>query len=104
MTYTRAMQLDELWSGEMQGRVVDGIRVLFIRSGDTVLAYADRCAHLGVELSRGTLSGNTLTCSAHHWEYDVQSGQGINPRTACLARFPVKVESGEVWIDLGEPR
>ncbi len=102
MAFTRLGPLDELWSGEPAGRTVDGRRVLLLRRGDEVVAYEDRCAHLGLPLSGGRLEGDVLTCPAHHWSYDIRGGRGINPSSACLKPFRVKVEDGEVWVDVSD--
>lgn len=100
MTAHRIAPLAELWIGDLVAARVAGTRVLVVRLGDEVHAYEDRCAHLGVALSEGTLDGTVLTCSAHHWQYDVATGRGINPATACLVRFPVTIEHGVVYVEL----
>lgn len=99
MTFMRVAAMEELWSGELKGCVVEGRKVLLVRSGEVVTAYEDRCAHLGVPLSKGRLEGDVLTCSAHEWQYDARTGRGINPSTACLKAFPVKIDQGQVWVD-----
>jgi toluene monooxygenase system ferredoxin subunit len=73
--------------------------VLVLRIADGVRAYEDRCAHLGFPLSQGQLEDDVITCSAHHYQYDALTGQGVNPRTACLTTFAVKVEAGKVFVD-----
>ncbi|HEX7897212.1 MAG TPA: Rieske 2Fe-2S domain-containing protein [Planctomycetota bacterium] len=102
MAYVRLAPLEDFWSGELRGEVVDGRKVLVVRRGGDVLAYEDRCAHLGVRLSEGRLEGDVLTCAAHEWTYDVRTGQGVNPAAACLKRFPAKVEDGQVWVDVSD--
>jgi toluene monooxygenase system ferredoxin subunit len=87
---------DELWIGEMKGVVVGGRRVLVLRLEDGVFAYEDRCAHLGVPLSEGTLEDGVLTCRAHHYQYDARTGAGINPRDVRLASVPLRVDAGRI--------
>lgn len=94
----------ELWDGDMTSRRVDGHDLLLVRHNGVVYAYENRCAHLGVALSEGRLDGHVLTCRAHHWQYDVRSGAGVNPTTACLRHFPVKIEDGKVFVDVQAPR
>jgi toluene monooxygenase system ferredoxin subunit len=101
MSFRRVMPLGELWRGEMIARVVDGKKVLLLRVEDEVFAYEDRCAHLGVALSEGRLEGTTITCSAHHYQYDALSGRGVNPRDVCLKPFAVKLEAGDIFVDVG---
>ncbi|HVE85231.1 MAG TPA: Rieske 2Fe-2S domain-containing protein [Myxococcales bacterium] len=95
-----ALGLDELWVGEMRGLHLGGRRVLVVRLGEGVRAYEDRCPHLGVPLSEGTLDGATLTCRAHAFTYDAVTGQGKNPRLLCLRPFPVTVDGGRVRVDV----
>jgi len=102
MAFVRVIASDELWDGEMKSCTVAGLRVclLLLRIGDTVRAYEDRCAHLGVPLSEGTLRGSVLTCSAHHYEYDALTGCGINPCTVKLVEFPLRIEDGAICVDV----
>jgi toluene monooxygenase system ferredoxin subunit len=100
MAFTPVAALAELWSGELTARTVGGRQVLLVRIADAVHAYEDRCAHLGVPLSTGQLEGDVLTCSAHQWQYDIRSGFGLNPRTCRLTPFPVRVEHGQVLVDV----
>jgi toluene monooxygenase system ferredoxin subunit len=100
MTFLKAATLDELWSGEMRGVIVGGTKVLLLNLDGNVLAYEDRCAHKGVELSKGRLHRTVLTCSAHSWEYDVASGRGLNPRHVCLRTFDVKLVGEDILVDV----
>jgi toluene monooxygenase system ferredoxin subunit len=81
---------------------VGGQRVLFVNIEGVLHAYLDRCAHQGVELSRGKLEGRTLTCWAHGWQYDLCAGAGLNPNSAVLKRFPVSRVGSEVWVDIDD--
>jgi toluene monooxygenase system ferredoxin subunit len=104
MSFRRAASRDDLWVGEMKGVIVDGVPVLLVALEDGVRAYEDRCLHKGIPLSTGRLAGTRLVCSAHAWEYDVSSGQGVNPSRVCLRSFPVRVvgEEIEVEVDVGD--
>jgi toluene monooxygenase system ferredoxin subunit len=103
MAFEKILSLDDLWSGEMRGLLVRNRKVLLIRQDDNVYAYQDRCPHLGVRLSEGTLEGDLLTCSAHQWQFSVRKGQGVNPQGACLEKYPVLLSAGDIYIDLLNP-
>jgi toluene monooxygenase system ferredoxin subunit len=91
--------LADLWEGEMIGVRVGKAHVLVVNLGlDGVRAYDDRCPHAGSPLHDGTLRGRTLRCAAHLWEFDAQSGSGINPRTCQLRAYPVRVVGGAVMV------
>jgi toluene monooxygenase system ferredoxin subunit len=100
MAFAKAIALEDVWAGEMTPCVVSGRRVVLMRTGDTVVALEDRCAHLGVRLSEGRLEGGVLTCKAHEWQYDAATGRGRNPASAKVSRFEVKIEDGHVWVDV----
>jgi toluene monooxygenase system ferredoxin subunit len=100
MAFQRVAQLDQLWSGELLAHRIAGKKLVIVRIGDEVHAFEDRCAHLGMELSQGKLEGRVLTCRAHEWQYDVTTGRGVNPARACLRRFAVKIEDGQVLVDV----
>jgi toluene monooxygenase system ferredoxin subunit len=100
MAFRKVASLDELWDGEMVALEVEGRVVLLVNLSGEIRAYADACPHLGTRLSQGSLRRNLLTCSTHGWEFDVGTGRGINPKTACLESFAVRVENGGIFIDV----
>ncbi len=102
MSFARAAAVADLWVGEMRSVVVGGTAVLLVRLADGVRAYEDRCAHKGVALSTGTLAGTLLTCATHGWQYDVASGRGVNPASAGLRAFAVRLDGNDVLVDIGD--
>ena len=100
MAFQKVATVDDLWSGEMLGRMVAGRKVLLVNLDGTIYAYEDKCAHLGVALSNGRLRGAHLTCRVHQWEYDLCTGRGRNPATACLRAFAVRVDHGDILVDV----
>jgi len=74
---------------------------LFRTSADRVFALADRCPHKGGPLSQGIVAGDTVTCPLHGWNIGLENGEACAPDVGCARRFPVRVETGEVWLSLG---
>jgi nitrite reductase/ring-hydroxylating ferredoxin subunit len=103
MSFRSVMRAEELWGGEMVGLSVDGCPVLLLKIDGEVRAYEDRCAHRGWPLSRGKLCGNVLTCGAHEWAYDACTGRGINPDGIALRAIPVRVDGGNIEVDVDDP-
>src|SRR5262249_8205000 len=92
----------DLWSGEMRGVVIDGVRVLLVNVDGDVRAYEDRCLHKGLPLSQGRLEGHLLTCFAHGWQYDACTGEGINPERISLRELAVSVAGDDVLVDVDQ--
>ena len=100
MSFDKVATLDELWIGEKLAVVVDCKPVLLVNVEGMVCAYEDRCRHKGIALSLGKLDGHVLTCAVHGWVYDARTGAGINPESAQLPRYPVRVEGNDVLVDV----
>lgn len=87
----------------LDGRIV-------VWRGDDGVAHVQSayCRHLGADLSVGKVTGNTLRCIFHHWEYDgggrcvkIPVGGAIPPR-AKLFVFPTAEKWGLIWAFNGE--
>jgi toluene monooxygenase system ferredoxin subunit len=100
MTFRKVAALDDLWSGEMISREVDGEPILLINIDDHIYAYADACPHQKSRLSEGTLIDKTIRCARHHWEFDICSGGGINPQNACLRGFKAMLDGEDILVDV----
>ena len=72
--------------------------VLILNVDGQLHAYDGVCPHQSMTLVEGRFDGKTLVCRAHEWSFDACSGQGINPRSACLRRFPLRIEDGKVFV------
>ena len=55
---------------------------------------------MGRILSAAMLEGVILTCPAHLWEFDVETGEGVNPTGCHLTTYPVKVEGEQIFVAL----
>ena len=59
------------------------------------------CPHAGGPLGHGALHGNTLVCPWHAWEFDCRTGLSDVDDEIKQATYPVKVEAGAIFVDLG---
>jgi toluene monooxygenase system ferredoxin subunit len=103
MTFREVLGEAELWVGEMRQVALHDCRVLLLRTEQGVRAYEDRCPHLGVPLSTGTLEGNIITCAAHHFQYEASSGRGNNPKHLHLRVLGVRCRTGMILVDTAPP-
>lgn len=98
--WIRIAQIDECPPGKGIERVAgDRIVALFNVDGE-FYALDGVCPHQGGPLGKGCLTGPILTCPWHGWQFDVRSGQHQLSRTLVQPRFEVRVEGGEVLVDL----
>jgi naphthalene 1,2-dioxygenase system ferredoxin subunit len=54
-------------------------------------------------LSDGFLEGTHIECPLHQGKFDVCSGKAMcAPLTVDIRTYPVKIENGRVFVDLGD--
>ncbi|MFO0903564.1 MAG: Rieske (2Fe-2S) protein [Pirellulales bacterium] len=76
-------------------------RIIALFNVDGVFHALDGiCPHQGGPLGKGRLTGCTLTCPWHGWQYNVETGQHLTNASIRHPRFPVKVEGADVLVDL----
>jgi nitrite reductase/ring-hydroxylating ferredoxin subunit len=91
----------EIPGGEARPFHVEGYDIAIFNTGDDVYAIENRCPHMGAELSDGELVSNSVCCGDHGWIIDLQTGEVKNREGIQVATFPIVVENGEVFIQLG---
>ena len=101
--HTSAVEIcgaDQLWDGEMECFRAGDTTILLLKINGQFRAYQGHCPHQGAALVEGELEGGLLTCTAHGWQFDATSGQGVNPKSAHLKCFPVHVVERKVLIEV----
>jgi len=63
-------------------------------------ALLDRCPHKGGPLSQGIVFGRSVVCPLHGWIVGLEDGCAEAPDTGCTRSFPVKVENGDLLLQL----
>lgn len=73
---------------------------VFRNAENEVFALLDQCPHKGGPLSQGIVFGRHVACPLHNWNIGLADGQAVAPDEGCARRFPVKVEDGQVLLDI----
>lgn len=73
---------------------------VFRNADDEVFAVRDACPHRGGPLSQGIVFGRKVACPLHGWTIGLDDGKAVAPDDGCVRRFPVKVENGEVLLEV----
>src|ERR1700722_6572764 len=69
---------------------------------DQYFATDGLCTHEQVHLSDGLVMGNIIECPKHNGRFDYRTGAAKGaPVCVDLKTYPVKVEAGRVFINLG---
>jgi nitrite reductase (NADH) small subunit len=73
---------------------------VFRNAEDEVFALADKCPHKGGPLSQGIVFGRKVACPLHNWNIQLEDGCAVAPDVGCARRYAVKVEAGEVFLQI----
>lgn len=102
MAFVFVCKKEDLREGEMGLFRVNRKSVLLVwpREGE-IKAYRGRCPHQDVPLENATFDGTTMVCGFHGWCFDVHTGEGVEPRGCALKPYALRVEQGELQVELG---
>ncbi|HZQ00165.1 MAG TPA: nitrite reductase small subunit NirD [Reyranella sp.] len=82
-------------------RTARGQIALFRTAEDEIFALDNRCPHKGGPLSEGIVHGRLVTCPLHNWVIGLEDGQATGADKGCARRFPVRLEDGRVFLNVG---
>ena len=66
----------------------------------TISAMDNVCLHRGGPLGQGTVDEGKVVCPWHGWSFDAATGAAAHNPNAKVAVYPVKIENGDVMIEL----
>jgi nitrite reductase (NADH) small subunit len=64
-----------------------------------IRAMENTCLHRGGPLGQGVIEGGKVICPWHGWAWDPKNGESQVPGVK-VAVYPVKVEGGDVLIEM----
>lgn len=100
--WTRACATDEIEPEDMIRFDHGTASLIVVRSpDDTFHALDGHCSHEKVHLCDGLVMDHTVECPKHSGVFDYRNGEAIRaPACINLRTYPVKVENGEVFIEI----
>lgn len=101
--WTRACAADDVEREDVIPLEIDGHDYAVYRSPDDRYYATDgRCTHQRVLLADGLVTGHIIECPKHNGRFDYTNGAAQRaPVTVDLRTYPVKLEDGSVFIDVG---
>jgi nitrite reductase (NADH) small subunit len=66
----------------------------------TYSAMDNVCLHQGGPVGQGTIEAGKVVCPWHGWAYDPKTGAATHNANAKLAVYPIKIENGDVLIEM----
>jgi NAD(P)H-dependent nitrite reductase small subunit len=98
-SYVRVLSISELPPGGGVPVEAAGKLIAVFNVDGAFHAIDNECPHKGASLADGALTGSTVTCPMHRWQFRLEDGRNpVNPEL-CVRRFPVEIRDGAVWVD-----
>ena len=80
---------------------ISGCEYALFRINGGVYAIDSACPHEGAPLAQGELKDGVVTCPWHGWTFNACSGCSINPAGNGVKSYPVKIEEGSIYVNVG---
>ena len=91
----------ELKPGQAKAVQVQGETIALFNIGGTYYAIEDTCTHSGGPLSEGKVEGTTVTCPWHGAQFNLSSGEVLNPPApAGVKSYTVHVQGDEIQLEM----
>ncbi|MDB5592102.1 FAD-dependent oxidoreductase [Enterovirga sp.] len=102
--FQKAAEFSSLREDGVVGVELDGTPVALYRLGEEVFATHGICTHALAFLKDGWVEDGKIECPLHQGLFDIRSGKALcAPLTEPVRTFRVKVEGGDVFVDLSQP-
>jgi nitrite reductase (NADH) small subunit len=98
--WVKVARIEDVPAGSAGEFVAEDRLVALYHIDDDLYALDGICPHQGGPLGQGQVSGYVVTCPWHGWQYDVRTGQHQSIQSLVHRSFPVKVEEGDIYVDL----
>jgi|SRR5579864_3031331 len=96
---TKVADAADIPVGRMKQVTFDGQPVVIANVAGTFYAFGGSCTHDDGPLADGELEGTVVTCPWHFSQFDVTSGQVVEPPAEDPVRsYSVHVEGGSLYI------
>ena len=109
MDYVRVASVNDISSGQIVPVEAGGQKLLLAQVGERHYAAQRKCPHLGFNLCRGKLEGDSVVCPLHKARFDLETGKiDRDPKLLfikmkaknALSVYPVKVEGEDILVGI----
>lgn len=113
MAFIKLARVDDVPPGRTRYFALDSGPVLLANFEGSIYALSGICPHRLNPLDGAMLWGPLIDCPFHHFQYDCRTGENHFPSNVYpadlqhlrkqldpLMRYVVKIEEGEIWVDV----
>ncbi len=73
--------------------------ICLVRSGDSLFAFQNACAHMGENLHKGTVNYlKEIVCPLHTYRFDMRTGEESEQRCSALETYEIEILPEGVFL------
>lgn len=100
--WVEAASVDSVPTDDVAAFAVQGRDIALYSVDGEIYATDNLCTHGHARLCDGFLDGHEIECPLHQGKFDVRTGAAMcAPLTEDVRSYPVRIEDGKVFLDLG---
>jgi nitrite reductase/ring-hydroxylating ferredoxin subunit/Fe-S cluster biogenesis protein NfuA len=96
--WVRVATFNDIPKNHVLAAKVANYNVILHRQGDNISCYHNACSHLGFPLDKGKIENGIITCSSHHFQYDLKTGECLTVPDVYLQSYEVRVKGDKVYV------
>ena len=101
MAFTKLIPQSQLPKmNEAQNFPCEGKMICLANVWGKISATDNECLHQGGSLGQGTIKDGKVICPGHGWQWNPKTGVAVDHPEQKLKTYPIKVENGEVFVDI----
>ena len=93
-------KVSELPAGSSLEKRILARRVAVFNVDGELFGIESDCKHMKASLQKGKVEGLVVTCPWHSWKYDLKTGQCLTVDKFKLRTYLVKVENGDIFVNI----
>ena len=101
MAFLRVLKTNEVPNGMIRELQIDGKVIALANVDGKFYAIDNVCLHRGGPLAEGEMTGTSVTCPWHGWQYDVTTGKSLMNSAVGVKTYPVEVRGDDIYVDVG---
>jgi len=99
--FVPAMKVTDLAEGTMSAIDLRGSHILLSKIAGETYAVSGICTHEETDLARGFVLEDRVICPLHLSQFDLKTGQVMNPPAEIpLQHFNVKIEGETIFVEV----
>ncbi len=102
-SFKKICNLEKVKNKKPQIFIVEGKKVGVYFNGTDYFVFHPVCPHANANLKLGRYKEKTVTCHWHNWEFDLQTGKGLNNQGQ-LKIYKTKIENNYLLAKLEKPK